>query len=330
MARPSDPAKDYPTAKVAGRLKAHLNERYGIRVTGTERLDFGVFRVAGDDGEAWVARVFPATRPPEAAEGDGEILRWLEDEDFPAERIAADEPVSMMDGSAVLVTEWAPAVPRGYRRDAIVKAGGLRTLGALHGRLHTMALPPATARPATERPGGAWHHMAAGGPAAEVTATVAALDEVATDVGGKAADGYRTLATGLAELDAGEGLAEAFAHPDFAMPNVVATPDGMVLVDWAGAGRAPRVWSLAWMLYAEGARDLARVDRLLDGYRRHVTLTAAELDRLGDVMPIRPLVLSAWELCVGRITPNQAVAWAGEVRRMAGEVTERARAFLGA
>ncbi|HEX3974728.1 MAG TPA: hypothetical protein VHW96_00615 [Solirubrobacteraceae bacterium] len=52
----------------------------------------------------------------------------------------------------------------------------------------------------------------------------------------------------------------AFTHPDFVMANVVAPGDGtMVLVDWSGAGRAPRMWSLGFLLWAVGfGGDLAR------------------------------------------------------------------------
>jgi aminoglycoside phosphotransferase (APT) family kinase protein len=34
----------------------------------------------------------------------------------------------------------------------------------------------------------------------------------------------------------------ALIHPDFVLANVVVSPDrGMALVDWAGAGRGPRM-----------------------------------------------------------------------------------------
>jgi hypothetical protein len=95
-----------------------------------------------------------------------------------------------------------PSVPRQERRAAIVAAGGLRTLGWLLGRVHTLDGAP-------ERAGGAWHHLADGEP--------------------------------RAEADALRGLVEeaAFTHPDFVMANVVAPGDGrMVLVDWSGAGQA--------------------------------------------------------------------------------------------
>ena len=54
----------------------------------------------------------------------------------------------------------------------------------------------------------------------------------------------------------------------------------MVLVDWSGAGRAPRAWSLAFLLWSVGlGGDLARVDRVIDGYRRRVRTAPEELDR---------------------------------------------------
>ena len=101
------------------------------------------------------------------------------------------------------------------------------------------------------------------------------------------------------------------------LANVVATPGGMVLVDWAGAGRGPRAWSLAFLLYAEGAKDLRRVDVVLAGYRRHVTLEDEELARLAAIAQARPLVLSVWSVCTGRATPTEALAHAAEAKTLA-------------
>ena len=44
----------------ADALPAHLEDHYGIRVTGTAKLTEGVFRVDHDAGPPWVARVFLA------------------------------------------------------------------------------------------------------------------------------------------------------------------------------------------------------------------------------------------------------------------------------
>ena len=132
------------------RLRLHLEARYGIDVTAMTDLDVGVWRVGRADGPDWVARWFPAGRPAEAVAGDAAILRYVAAREFPAERCAADESVSTLDGRAVLVTEWAGPVPRRERREAIRGAGGLGRLGALLGRLH--ALPPGVG--AVARPGG--------------------------------------------------------------------------------------------------------------------------------------------------------------------------------
>jgi Ser/Thr protein kinase RdoA (MazF antagonist) len=141
-------------------------------------------------------------------------------------------------------------------------------------------------------------------------------------------DAYEALRAEVASLDTADGLPEALVHPDFVLANVVATPDGRVLVDWAGTGRGPRVWSLAFVLYAEGAKDLRRVDVVLAGYRRHITLTDGELDRLAAITLARPLILSAWSVCTGRKTPTEAVTEAAETRALAEAVAARARTAL--
>jgi hypothetical protein len=130
----------------AERLRAHLQTRYGITVDAITELDLGVWRVRRADGPDWVARWFPARRPPEAVARDSAILRYLAAREFPAERCAADEPVSVVGGRCVLVTGWADPVPRQQRRDAIRAAGGLRHLGGLLGRLHTLDGGSATGR----------------------------------------------------------------------------------------------------------------------------------------------------------------------------------------
>jgi Ser/Thr protein kinase RdoA (MazF antagonist) len=143
----------------------HLAATYDIAVTATTTLDVGVVHVARADGPDWVARVLPAERPVGEAHADVAILRALGAHGFPAERPAGDEPVSVLDGETVVVTEYVAAVPRARRRDAIAAAGGLRALGGLHGRLHAHA-----AGAAVTRPGGAWHHLADGTPADELAA----------------------------------------------------------------------------------------------------------------------------------------------------------------
>ena len=81
-------------------------------------LDLGVYRVGRRDGPDWVARVFAADRPLAAAEGDAALLRRLEQQEFPAERCAAQEPVSVHEGQGVLVTRYVPGTRAdGSRRE---------------------------------------------------------------------------------------------------------------------------------------------------------------------------------------------------------------------
>jgi Ser/Thr protein kinase RdoA (MazF antagonist) len=109
---------------------------------------------------------------------------------------------------------------------------------------------------------------------------------------------------------------------------VVATPGGMVLVDWAGAGHGPRLWSLAFLLYAEAAKDPRRAGAVLLGYREHVSLEAEELDRLGAVARSRPLVLRAWSVCMGQTTPTQAMTAASETKALTEMIATRVRAAV--
>ena len=197
------------------RLGAHLETRYGITADAMTELDLGVWRVGRADGPDWAARWFPARRPTEAVAGDAAILRYLSAHEFPAERCAADEPVSVLNDRSVLVTEWADPVPRHQRRDAIRTAGGLSHLGALLGHLHTLDTTP-TANAggigvddgAVARPGGAWHHLADGPPSAEIAAASRMLAEAAPVIPDAERAAFDALRAEVAALDAAEGLPE--------------------------------------------------------------------------------------------------------------------------
>ena len=102
----------------------------------------------------------------------------------------------------------------------------------------------------------------------------------------------------------------------------------MVLVDWTGAGRGPRLWSLAFLLYAEAAKEPRRAGPVLRGYREHVTLEAEELDRLGAVARARPLILRAWSVCRGQTTPTQAMTAASEAKALTEMIAARVRATV--
>ena len=305
------------------RLREHLESQYRIEVAGLSELDLRVFRVDRRDGPSWVARCFPSVRPMERAEGDGEILRFLAEADFPAERCAAPVPTSIVDGRPVLVTEHIAAVPRNERRATIRNFGGLRHLGALLGRLH--AMPEGTG--AVCRQGGAWHHLADGGPGEEIAAAQGMLHDAADLVPTGQRHLYDSISAELHALDDCTGLPQALIHPDFVLANVVASPDrGLVVVDWTGAGRGPRLWSLAFFLFSEGAKNLHRVARIVAGYRPYIRLEPEELSRLATVMRARPAILASWVFCTGRSSLAVAAQEMAARCEIADAVAAQARA----
>jgi Ser/Thr protein kinase RdoA (MazF antagonist) len=299
-------------------LPAHLEQQYGIEVAGVTELDVGVYRVARAGASDWVARVFPAARPVSAADGDAAVLTALAQGGFPAERCAAEAPVSLLAGQPVLVTEFvAGERPRGNGRTYAI-------LGALLGRLHARA---GEGLPA----GGGWHHLTLAGTVAdEVAVARSLLAELESAAGARDADGFAVLDEALEAVAATTaGLPEAFVHPDFVPVNAVTPaddPDGHpVIVDWTNAGRGPRVWSLGFVLWAAGARDLRLVDAFVSRYRRHVSLTPAELDALPVAIAARSLTMSIWSLAVGRGQVTQAASDHHAVARQAQEIASRAR-----
>ncbi len=303
-------------------LRTHLVERYGFHAHTLFTFDQDVVLLRRDDGPNWVARVFPPRRRLAAVQGEAAILRWLEARDYPAERCADPEPVSRLGEETVLVTEAVAAVPRTQRRAAIKDAGGIRGLGALLAKLHT--LPAAERDGALSRPGGAWHHMADGDPAAELAVARDWLDQAQEQAATRDLVHFGRLGEALDAADACTGLPEALIHPDFVLANVVASPEpGMVLVDWAGAGRGPRLWSLAFLLWAEGAKDLRRVDLAFSGYRRQVQLEDAELERLEATIPARALVFDIWRLHHHAGSAGGAAANAAKTRDLARLIAAR-------
>jgi aminoglycoside phosphotransferase (APT) family kinase protein len=270
-------------------LGRHLEDHYGVEVAQIAPLDLGVFRVDRRDGPGWVARVFGAKRPLSSVQEDAAILRALERAGFPAERCARPEPVSEFLSQSVLVTDFledhGPLKPG---RPAAL-------LGALLGRLHS--------RPATNlRPGGAWHHLSfAGGPREEIAAAAQLLEDHLPRVGVRELGLFDRLRDEVARTDDCDDLPRAFVHPDFVPANAISTADGkLAIVDWTGAGRGPRLWSIGWLLWAAGARDLRLIDVVVSRYRRSVELEPTELDRLEGAIRGRPVMLETWSVCAGR------------------------------
>lgn len=323
-----DYARSMLTRSGTERLPAHLEASYGIEVTGTAELDLGVFRIDRKDGPAWVARVFPVGRRAGAAAGDAAVLDILAGRGFPAERLAAADPVSVLDQQDVLVTGYVEGVPRGGRAEAIRRLGGFVRLGAMLARLGSL---PA-AREAVGRDGGAWHHLADGSPGAEIAAAAALLDAAEGLVGAGERHAYDELRAAVAGFDGGDGLPEALVHPDFVLANAIPAPasaDGggerLVMVDWTGAGIGPRLWPLAFLLFSAAARGPERVASVVRGYTRYATLEPEELSRLAAVMRVRPSVLDIWAFCAGRKSLADAARGVAGVGELADAIAARAR-----
>lgn len=280
---------------IGERLLVHLRERYGVDAVAATRLSVHktyVFRIDRDDGDPWVARAFPPARPRAGAEGDAAILRFLERQDYPAERLAADDAVSELDGSAVLVTRFLEG---GRLPDAPEK---FAMMGDLLGRLH--ALPRDAA---AERPGGASGEDPAreGTPRQDLLAALAFLDAVDTKVAAADRERFERLREAVRSADDGAGLPECLLHGNLlhAPDHAVLTDQGPVAINWKASGRGPRLADLAYVAWGTGAwnprrPDPERIDALVAAYRHHIDPTDEELERLEPMMYVRPLYLTCF------------------------------------
>lgn len=301
---------------IGDRLLTHLEERYGIdavSVTKVSQHNDHVFRIDRRDGPPWIARVFPPARPTAGVEGDAAILRFLEREGYPAERLAIEEAVSAFDGSSVLVTRYvdgrllpSPAVgPEGIEKFAI--------MGDLLGRLH--ALP---SDGSITRPGGASGEDPSreGSPRQDLLAALAFLDAVDTKVAPATRERFDHLRDQVRSADAGDGLPEALVHGNLlhAPDHVIVSEDGPVAIQWKAAGRGPRLADFAYLMWGTWL-DAGWIGAAVGAYRKHVELTDDELDRLEALMCIRPLYLACFDwrrsLALGH-QPTSSDTWWGE------------------
>jgi Ser/Thr protein kinase RdoA (MazF antagonist) len=277
------------------RLLAHLRERYGIDPVVATKLSVHktyVFRIDRNDGSPWVARAFPPARPRAGAEGDAAILRFLERQDYPAERLAADDAVSDFDGCAVLVTRFVQGVqlPDGAAKFAM--------MGELLGRLH--ALPHDDS---AGRPGGASGEDPAreGAPRQDLLAALSFLDAVDTKVAAAGRERLERLRDQVRSADDGHGLPEGLLHGNLlhAPDHAVLTEQGPVAINWKASGRGPRLADFAYLIWGTGSWNPRRpnrewIDAAVSAYRTHVEPTDDELDRLEAVMYIRTLYLACF------------------------------------
>lgn len=276
---------------VAERLVGHLRDRYGIDAVGATKVsrhNDHVFRVDRRGGGPWIARVFPPARPRVGVEGDAAILRFLERQGFPAERVAVEDAVSGLDGSSVLVTRFVDGRPLPGNSTKFAM------MGDLLGRLHALAPDDSVTRP-----GGASGEDPdrEGSPRQDLMAALSFLDAVGTKVSPAGRERFERLREQVRSADDGHGLPEALLHgnllhdPDHAL----LTDGGPVAINWKAAGRGPRLADVAYLMWGAPWVEGDGIAAAVNAYRRHVELTDEELDRLEAVMYLRPLYLASFE-----------------------------------
>jgi Ser/Thr protein kinase RdoA (MazF antagonist) len=277
---------------VAERLLVHLRDRYGIDPVSATQLSVHksyVFRIDRHDGGPWIARAFPPARPRAGVEGDAAILRFLERQDYPAERLAVADAVSDFEGSAVLVTRLVEGV---QLPDAATK---FAMMGELLGRLHALPYDDSVSRP-----GGASGEdpNREGTPRQDLLAALSFLDAVDTKVAADERERFERLRNKVRSADDGDGLPEGLLHGNLlhAPDHAVLTEQGPVAINWKASGRGPRLADLAYLIWGTGSwnprrPNQERIDAAVNAYRRHVEPTDDELDRLAAVMYVRTLYL---------------------------------------
>lgn len=288
-------------------LKSHLETRYGIRISSLAPIDDdpatrprgswpghypSTLLVRREDGPPWIARVFSSPADQVArVQGDADILRFLAAHDFPAERIAHDDPVSTYDDSGVIVTRFVdggrPSDEHGRSESAEIA----EELGNVLGRLH--ALP--TTDGAVARDGGA--EEADGGfftgrPHQDLAAAMSFLVKVEDKVSRDGREKFDWLRDQVENADDAEGLPEALTHSNYHLWAAVGLPGKLTIVGWAGSGRGPRLPALAWLLRTTAEGNPDNIDAVLRGYSRHVQLSDDELQRLPRILNMRALWLA--------------------------------------
>lgn len=275
----------------ADRLLAHLRDHYGQALTAATMVsqhNDHVFRIDRGSGADWIARVYPPARPAVGVEGDAAILRFLERRGYPAERLAADNAVSDLDGATVLVTEFVAGteLPEGTEKIALI--------GDLLGRLHALEVDDTVGRP-----GGAAGDDARreGSPTQDMFAALAFLDAVDTKVSAQARESFEGLREHVRTVDTAEGLPEALLHGNMlhSPDHAILTEAGPVAINWKAAGLGPRIADLAFLLWGAEWGDGDGVAVAMTAYCHHVQLTEAEVDRLEAVMYLRPLYLTCFD-----------------------------------
>ena len=306
-------------------LSAHLATTYEVTVERMAPLEpwgpEGAQRVDLAGGASWVARPLPPARPIEAVHGDAELLAFLEAQQFPAERLAHPEPVSAWQRGSVIITELLPG--ENCRNDLSPET--VRGIAGLLGRLHALPCDDG----AVARPAGGWHHLsqAGGGRDEDVRMLVPRIEQAADSLPDLQKAAAKQLIVELESIDLCTDLPHCLINVDFGGPNIIKWGDELSAIDWTGAGRGPRLHSLA--IFGLGSIKPELVDAVVAGYREWVTLEDEELDRLDGAIVTHWLVLAAWGVAYRGMLPADVLRGLANERAEAKEVVALARKALG-
>ena len=312
-------------ASVKEWLPQHLAATYGVGVTSMSPLEpwgpEGAQRVDLENGKSWVARPHGPQRPVEEVRGDAELLRFLEEKDFPAERLAHEEPVSTCGDMSVIVTDLLPG--KNCRDETDPKT--LHGIARMVGQLHTLPLVGGS----VSRPAGGWHHLsqAGGGRDEDVRMLLPLLADASTRLPDGEQVACKELAVELESIDLCEDLPHCLINVDLGGPNVMKWRNKLYGIDWTGAGRGPRIHSLA--MFGIGTMNPRWVDVLVSGYREYITLEPEELDRLPGAMVLHGLILQAWGVAFRGAMPSAVLTWLARERTSLERVGERVREAYG-
>lgn len=302
-------------------LSAHLATTYQVTVERMAPLEpwgpEGAQRVDLAGGASWVARPLPPGRPIDAVHGDAELLAFLEAHAFPAERLAHPEPVSVWERGSVIVTELLPG--ENCRNDLSPET--VRGIGGLLGRMHTLPCDEG----AVARPAGGWHHLsqAGGGRDEDIRLLVPRIEQAAAGLPDMQKAAAKQLIAELESIDLCADLPHCLINVDFGGPNIIKWRDELFGIDWTGAGRGPRVHSLA--IFGLGSTSPDLVAAIAAGYREWATLEDEELDRLGGAIVTHWLILQAWGVASRGMLPAEVLRGLAHERAEAKEVAALAR-----
>ncbi len=323
-------------------LKIHLETRYGVHISSLAPIDDdpatrprgswpghypSTLLVRREDGPPWIARVFSSPADQLArVEGDADILRFLAEHEFPAERIAHDDPVSTFDDRGVIVTRFVDGGRPTDEHGRSESPEMAHELGSLLGRLH--ALPAAGG--AVARDGGAEEadgDLYVGRPKQDLAAAMSFLASVEDEVTLDGRESFEWLRDQVENADDAEGLPEALTHSNYHVWAAVGIPGTLTIVGWAGSGRGPRLPALAWLLRTTAEGNPDNIDAVLRGYRQHVQLSDEEIHRLPRILDMRALWLACLECRMAVNNGDTPTINEGWIQKGSTEYAERLAAL---